>query len=472
MKLSKIGVDCGSRSEETRDFGASLLGCRPLRFLFAALLFGGLLPSASRAASIGVSFNSAIAEDVDLVTGTAGAVAQANWNNTSNSTGTISSGTVIDSSGSTVAGMLVSWEANGAFSVLNANGTGEGDDTALMHGGLEVWDDTYTGDTEITLTNVPYARYDLYLYVNGWDNSERDGEAQLVVGGTQSGRQPQFDSLGEEFDESGDPESHSESTGTNSVGTYMLWENVTFAAVTIQARKTSTERPFITGLQIVEVAVPDISNRNIGVNFNSSTAGHVDLVTSSAGAVPQGNWNNVSNATGSVAGSVLEDSGSTLEGMSISWAGNAAHSVGGASGTGEGDDTALMHGGFEVQDLGYGVNNEITLTGVPYAEYDLYVYVSGWNAGRTGEAQLKADGGVVSGSQRQFQGLGTLFLDGTHTHSESTGTTDIGTYVMWEDLIATDVVIQAKNLVNGTQPLIVGLQIVKTPPDGLVFVIR
>ena len=218
--------------------------------------------------------------------------------------------------------------------------------------------------------------------------------------------------------------------------------------------------------------MPDVADQNIGINFNSSTAAHVDYVTGTAGVLPQENWNNVSNNTGSVLGAVLEDSGAILEGMSILWSGNAAHSVGGASATGEGDDTALMHGGFEVQDLAYGSNNEITLTGIPYVEYDLYAYVSGWNAGRTGEAQLEVGGSVVSGSQRQFQGLGTGFIDGTHTHSESTGTSDIGTYVLWKDLTAADMVVQLKNLVNGTQPFVVGLQLVKTPPRGTVVAIR
>ena len=465
--MQKRGKERGSRSTETCDSLAPLLGRRLLSVLFVALLFGGLLPSTSLAASIGVNFNSSTAAQVDLVTGTAGAVAQANWNNTSNNTGTISSGTVIDNSGSIVGGMLVSWNALTAFSVGSAAGTDEGDDTALMHGGLETHSETYSGNfCEISLTNIPYARYDLYLYVNGWNSSERDGEAQLVDDGAQTGRQPQFDVMGVDFVDG--THSHSESTGATDEGTYVLWENVTFADATIQIRRTGSASPMITGLQIVEVAVPDISDRNIGVNFNSNTAAAVDPVTGTAGAVPQTNWNNVSNNTGSVAGSVLEDSGATLEGMSVSWSGDAAWSVGGAVATGEDDDTALMHGGLETHDITYTGDNEITLTGIPCARYDLYMYVNGYSTDdRDGEAQLVIGGSVVSASQRQFDVMGVDFEDGTHSHSESTGYTDEGTYVLWENLTSANVTIQV--LRTGAQgPMTVGLQIVEVAePDIL-----
>ena len=174
---------------------------------------------------------------------------------------------------------------------------------------------------------------------------------------------------------------------------------------------------------------------SIGVNLNSSIPAAVDLVTGTAGAVPQANWNNVSNITGTVsAGSVIDSSGATVGGMSVSWSGDAAWSVGGLDGTGEGDDTALMHGGFEEQHTTYGLGSEVSLTGIPYTRYNLYAYVKGWNADRDGEIQIKVGGSVVSGSQRQFKAMGTEFIDGTHSHSESTGSTDIGTYVLWEDL--------------------------------------
>ncbi len=473
MKKSKIGVDRGSRSGETCDFGVSLLGWGALRFPFATLLFGWLCASSAMAVSIGVNFNANDNEDVDNVTGSAGTVSQSNWINTENDSGTIAAGSVVDSNGSTVGGMSIAWSGDAAWSVGGALATGEGDDTALMHGGLEAHDTTYTGDNQVTLTGIPYTRYNLYIYVNGYNSSgDREGECQLLVNGeVVAGSQRPFDVMGVEFVDG--THSHSESTSTTDEGTYVLWENLTASDAVVQTTSAGVnQNPLIVGLQIVEVTVPDVAEQNIGVNFNSSIAEDVDLVTSSAGAVPQGNWNNVSNNTGSVAGSVLEDSGATLEGMSVSWSGDAAHSVGGASGTGQGDDTALMHGGFEVQDLTYTGDNEITLTGIPYVEYDLYVYVSGWNAGRTGEAQLEVGGSVVSGSQRQFQGLGTQFIDGTHTHSESSGTSDVGTYVLWKDQTATDLVIQAKNLVNGTQPLVVGLQLVKTPPRGTLVSIR
>ncbi len=430
---------------------------------------GALAANAAIAGSIGVNFNASAAANVDNVTGTAGTVPQGNWNNAQGRSGTFSSGAVIDDNGMPMTGVSVSWLGDAALSLGNTAATGEGDDTALMHGGLESRDTAYTGDTEISLTDIPYTRYNLYLYVNGWDAGNRDGEIQLVVGGdVVLGSLRPFDTMGIEFDDG--THSHSESTGDDDEGTYVLWENLTAADVTAQVRKINSN-VMIAGLQIVEVAAPDVSDQNIGVNFNPRAAAAIDPVTGVAGAIPQTNWNNVSDKTGAVTGAVLEASGATLEGMSVSWSGNAAHSVLGGAATGEGDDTALMHGGLEAQVTAYSGDNEISLTGIPYAEYDLYLYFNGWNAAeRDGEAQLLVSGSAVPESQRQFDTLGADFIDGTHSHSESTGAADVGTYVLWEDLSATDLVAQVRKINDNV--LITGLQLVKTPPKGMVFIVR
>jgi hypothetical protein len=471
MKMKKHHEEIGLRSLEPWHCGGLLLVRRLMSALLVALLLGTLCPSTLVAGSIGVNFNSSTVTDVDPVTGSAGVVPQSNWNNTQSQSGSVASGSVIDDSGATVSGMSVSWSADAAHSVGSTDATSEGDDTALMHGGLEEHHTTYgTGFGDITMTGIPYARYNLYIYINGWNASSRDGEIQLLVGGSVvAGSQRQFLVMGTDFIDGS--HSHSESTGTADEGTYVLWENLTASNLTAQVRKIS-DNPLIVGFQIVEVAVPDIAEQNIGVNFNASNPAHVDLVTATSGAVPQGNWNNVSNATGSVTGAVLEDSGAILEGMSISWNGSLAFSVGNASGTGEGDDTALMHGGIEVFAATYGTD-EITLTGIPYVEYDIYLYVNGWNTSdRDGEAQLKVGGSVIAGSQRQFDAMGTEFIDGTHTHSESTGITDEGTYVLWEDVTSADLVVQLRYLDAATRPIITGLQLVKTPPDGTMVSIR
>ena len=440
-----------------------------LRFLPVLVLFFGVCPSALAVHTIGINFNSNADVDVDNVTGTAGTVPQANWNNTENRSGSVPAGSVINESGATVGGMSVAWTADAAHAVGGNDGTGEGDDTALMHGGLEAQDETYTGDNEIALTGIPYARYNLYIYVNGWNDANRDGEIQLAVGGSVApGSQRQFDVMGLEFVDG--THTHSESTGVDGEGTYVLWENLTAANVTAQARKIS-DNMLITGLQVVEVEVPVLSDQVVGVNFNANNAALVDLVTGIAGAVPHANWNNTSGRMGAAAGAVLEAGGASLEGMAVSWTANAAHPVGGSNGTGEGDDTALMHGGLEAQDATYTGTNEITLTGIPYADYSLYLYVNGWNtAERDGEAQLEIDGSVVTESQRQFDVMGAEFVDGTHVHSESTGADDEGTYVLWENLTAADLVVQFRKI--GLNTMITGLQIAASPPDGTILIVR
>ncbi len=231
--MQKRGKERGSRSVEARNCGALLLVRQRLSLLFLALLVSGLFPLTVVAGSIGVNFNANDNADVDNVTGTAGVVAQSNWNNTENDSGTIAAGSVVDSSGSTVSGMSVSWAADAAHSVSSAVGTVEGDDTALMHGGLEEHHTTYaTGFGDITLSGIPYTRYNLYIYVNGYNTDVRDGEIQLVVNGSVvSGSQRQFKAMGTEFIDG--THSHSESTGSTDIGTYVLWENLTASNSTL-----------------------------------------------------------------------------------------------------------------------------------------------------------------------------------------------------------------------------------------------
>jgi len=177
-------------------------------------------------------------------------------------------------------------------------------------------------------------------------------------------------------------------------------------------------------------------------------------VTGTAGAVPQGNWNNesiVHNASSQSGGlaTLKDDGNATVIGMSTSWTANAAYGTGASAG---GTDTTLLYGGPESQDNVYGTFS-ISIAGIPYAEYDLYVYVKGWTAGRTGEARLNG----VTGSEIGFD----TYKDFPGSHSRATSTATQGTYVLWEGLTASSVTVDVRR--QSSNVIISGFQVVEVP---------
>ena len=188
----------------------------------------------------------------------------------------------------------------------------------------------------------------------------------------------------------------------------------------------------------------------IGVNYAVSGSN----VTGSAGAVLQANWNNenIEHNSSSKSGgltSLIDDSGAAVAGMSTSWTADAAYRNGASSG---GTDTTLLYGGLEAQNGSYGVT-AIAISGIPYAEYDLYVYVKGWSAGRTGEARLEG----VASSEIGFN----TYMDFPGTHSRATSTSTQGTYVLWEGLTSDAVTVDVRKVSNNV--IIPGFQVVAVP---------
>lgn len=196
----------------------------------------------------------------------------------------------------------------------------------------------------------------------------------------------------------------------------------------------------------------------IGVNYAVSNSN----VTGMAGAVPQANWNNesIAHSSSSQSGglaSLVDDGGDPVAGMSTSWTASAAY---GNGATGSGADTTLLYGGPEAQNTGY-TATAITITGIPYAEYDLYLYVKGWSAGRTGEARLSG----VASSEIGFN----TFQNFPSTHSRATSTATQGTYVLWEALTADTVTVEARRI--GNNIIVSGFQVVEVPEPGTIALV-
>ena len=134
------------------------------RAFFAAL--AGLTVTAN-AASISVNTGPAGTE-VDGQT--AGVVATSVWND--KLAGNFGATDVKDDSSTTLVGTTVS--VNTSWTNTSGSGTSDGHHT-LMHGGM----DNGGGPQGWTMTNIPYASYDVYIYYDGGSNDSRGGSYQV-----------------------------------------------------------------------------------------------------------------------------------------------------------------------------------------------------------------------------------------------------------------------------------------------------
>ena len=130
-----------------------------------------VFPVCLHAESIGINFNSDRDLSAELLPDEVAGhpdVAQSNWNNTngaasgneSNLIG-VTPGTVIDSNG-VATGMTLTWTSNGTWNTNNGTSSG---DNKLMNGYIDNTD-SISGSTSVRVSNIPYASYDVYLYLS------------------------------------------------------------------------------------------------------------------------------------------------------------------------------------------------------------------------------------------------------------------------------------------------------------------
>lgn len=110
--------------------------------------------------------------------------------------------------------------------------------------------------------------------------------------------------------------------------------------------------------------------QSIGLNFGAGRPDADLAETDSAGVVPQTSWNNLAGGTGGSV--VLNDSGATATSASVSWATNEQWSIAETAA----DPNGRLFKGFISDNNNGGTDSTITITGIPYVTYNLYVYVN------------------------------------------------------------------------------------------------
>ncbi|YCM45454.1 hypothetical protein V2O64_05400 [Verrucomicrobiaceae bacterium 227] len=113
-----------------------------------------------------------------------------------------------------------------------------------------------------------------------------------------------------------------------------------------------------------------LNAQSIGLNLGSGRADAALDPSGFAGVVSQSNWNNLAEGVGGPQS--IWDSGGDSTTAVVSWACDEQWSVGGVPS----DPNGKLLNGFFSDNNSNGDNSTITITGIPYELYDLYIYVS------------------------------------------------------------------------------------------------
>jgi hypothetical protein len=173
---------------------------------------------------------------------------------------------------------------------------------------------------------------------------------------------------------------------------------------------------------------------SIGLHFRNGVSG--SSVTSSAGVVPQINWNNSDGDTSGdtsvdpsdIVGSTIVDSnGATVSGLDIAWDGALNTFSAGNSGNGDED---LMDGYLD-----NGLES-VTFTGIPAAYqsagYDVYIYFGSDGDARTG----KYTDGTTTYSYSTFSAGGHSFPDDYTLTTDTASNYPSANYAIFHNLTA------------------------------------
>ncbi|MGC6427019.1 MAG: PEP-CTERM sorting domain-containing protein [Akkermansiaceae bacterium] len=213
------------------------------------------LAASAQAASIGINFGAGRAESALGAADSAGVIAQANWNNASGDSGSLA---VLNTDDGNASGASVSWATDEQWSA----GTGvTNPDATLLNGWISA-NSTAAPDATIDITNIPFAVYNLYVYMNHDRTTEdvdltgpfgtfrlheTDSDLEVDITGAVTWVQQTADANGDSTQE----------------GNYALFTGLTDSDLNLilgpAGAEGSADRGAITGIQLVAVPEPSTS---------------------------------------------------------------------------------------------------------------------------------------------------------------------------------------------------------------------
>ena len=210
------------------------------------------LCSGAQAASIGINFGSGRAEASLDPSASAGVVAQTNWNNADGASGNLA---VLNTDDGSASGAELAWATDEQWSA----GTGVTDPNATLLNGWISANNSNDPDATVSITSIPFAAYDLYVYMNHDRASEdvdltgpfgtfriheTDSDLEVDIAASVTWVQQMATADGDDSQQ----------------GNYVFFSNLTESdlnlILTPAGAEGSADRGAITGIQIVEVPEP------------------------------------------------------------------------------------------------------------------------------------------------------------------------------------------------------------------------
>lgn len=241
------------------------------------------------------------------------------------------------------------------------------------------------------------------------------------------------------------------------------------------------------------LTLPSAGRRTIGLNFVGAGSGNWSSVIGTfaagdtVGFYPSTNWNNSAAATGvftqTTPLALLESTGANPAGTSATWASGNTWSARIETGTPDvkSPHGKLIHGYIESRSA---AGSTVSLTNIPYATYDVFVYVSGGNGGdRTGSVSINREGSATyyyyTRQNDTTQPTATFTAEAPYaplpmiaeaTTDAAARTSPTATFVRYTGLTGADLTITGKDSVlNQNAGGIAAIQIVDTTPVGTAY---
>lgn len=209
------------------------------------------------------------------------------------------------------------------------------------------------------------------------------------------------------------------------------------------------------------VSIAGVANaQSIGINFASQEIDPTQAVTGTAGVVPQGNWNNLRNGSGPApdpAPDLIDNTGAAT-GATATWGSSGTFRVNGSSAIPSPGDEQMMNSALFGNDArNFTING--TVTNIPYARYDVYIYLGSDSNGRLGETTVNG----VTLYSTSINDAPQLDGDGSFTYFAITSTNplarDAGNYAYFPGLTASSFDWSTANT-DFTNSSLTGIQIV------------
>ncbi len=330
-------------------------------------------------------------------------VAQAHWNVL---TGISYSGQILSDGSGTVTTATLSGNPVGAW-VGGGSTAPPAGNTKLASG--EVWNGTTSGSHVLTVSSIPYAAYDVYVYASV-DTAGRNETVSL----TPTGAATQYYSFKTQLGGSAWTVATSTWSGTGTPPSLPSANYVHYSGLTASKFTMSwwaAGNGAVNAIQIVPVPMP-----SIGIQFQGN--GTALAATDSAGilGLDQTHWNILTGI--SYSAQILSDNNGNATTATLS--GNPVGAwTGGGSTAPPAGNTKLASG--EVWNGSTSGSHALTVSSIPYATYDVYVYASIDAAGRNETVSLTPSGGATQYYSFATQKGGSTWTAATSTWS-GTGT--------------------------------------------------